>query len=149
MIVVLQRVKSASVSIRGEVVGEIGRGLMLLVGIAEDDKEEDVEFVADKCAHLRIFPDEQGKMNRSLLDVHGAVLAISQFTLLGDTRKGRRPSFIEAASPEKGNKLYQYFIKCLGMHKINVETGVFGAMMEVSLINDGPVTFVVKSKKDR
>jgi D-tyrosyl-tRNA(Tyr) deacylase len=147
MIVVLQRVKTASVHVKKEVVGEIGRGILLLIGIAGTDEKEDVKFVADKCVQLRIFPDEQDKMNRSVLDVEGAVLAISQFTLLGNTRKGCRPSFIEAASPEKGNKLYQYFIECLRKYEIQVESGVFGAMMEVALINDGPVTLVVESKK--
>jgi D-tyrosyl-tRNA(Tyr) deacylase len=149
MIVVLQRVKSASVCVEGKNVGAISKGLLLLIGIACSDKKEDVEYVADKCVNLRIFPDEQGKMNRSLIDMSGAVLAISQFTLLGDSTKGRRPSFIEAAAPEKGNELYQYLIDCIRKYRIQVETGVFGAMMDVSLINDGPVTLIVESKKNR
>jgi D-tyrosyl-tRNA(Tyr) deacylase len=149
MIVVVQRVKSAAGYVEGKKVGAIHNGLLLLIGVACSDNKEDVEFVADKCVHLRIFPDEQGKMNRSLIEVRGAVLAISQFTLLGDTRKGRRPSFIEAAAPDKGNELYQYFIICLRKFGVQVETGVFGAMMDVSLINDGPVTLIVESKKSR
>ena len=104
MKVVVQRVKKASVSVNGQIVGQIGKGLMLLIGVAQQDTEADIEFVADKCVNLRIFEDEQGKMNRSLLEVGGEILAISQFTLLGDTRKGRRPSFIQAAEPQKGNE---------------------------------------------
>jgi D-tyrosyl-tRNA(Tyr) deacylase len=147
MIVVVQRVKSASVRVEENVVGAINRGLLLLVGIACTDEKEDVEYVAEKCIHLRIFPDEQGKMNRSLIEAGGAVLVISQFTLLGNTTKGRRPSFIEAADPEKGHALYHYFIDCIHTYGIQIETGVFGAMMDVSLINDGPVTLIVESKK--
>ena len=149
MIVVLQRVISASVRIDGKITGKIDRGLLLLIAVAENDTENDMEFVADKCVHLRIFPDSQGKMNRSLLDVQGAILAISQFTLLGDTRKGRRPSFVQAASPEKGKILYDYFVQCLRTYTLQVETGIFGAMMQVSLINDGPVTLIVESKQGR
>jgi D-tyrosyl-tRNA(Tyr) deacylase len=130
MIVVLQRVKSASVTVDGKTVGAIDHGLLLLIGIAQNDDKHDVEYVADKCVHMRIFSDVQGKMNRSLLDVKGAVLAISQFTLLGDSRKGRRPSFIEAADPEKGNDLYRFFVNCLRKHAITVETGIFGAMIQ-------------------
>ena len=147
MIVVVQRVHSASVTVNNQTVGKIGNGLLLLVGIATTDREEDIEFVANKCAQLRIFQDDQGKLNRSVLDVKGSILAISQFTLLGDTRKGRRPSFIAAADPEKGKRLYDYFIKCLRAQGLHVETGIFGAMMDVSLINAGPVTLIVESKK--
>ena len=147
MIVVIQRVHSATVTIDDQIVGEIGNGLVLLAGIAATDIEEDIEFVANKCAQLRIFQDDQGKLNRSVLDVKGEILAISQFTLLGDTRKGRRPSFITAAGPEKGKKLYDYFIECLRVLQLHVETGIFGAMMDVSLVNAGPVTLIVESKK--
>jgi len=144
--VVVQRVKKASVSVNGQIVGQIGKGLMLLIGVAQQDTEADIEFVADKCVNLRIFEDEQGKMNRSLLEVGGEILAISQFTLLGDTRKGRRPSFIQAAEPQKGNEFYQKFIERLRSHGVKVETGIFGAMMDVELLNYGPVTLIVESK---
>ncbi|NOX90610.1 MAG: D-tyrosyl-tRNA(Tyr) deacylase [Calditrichaeota bacterium] len=146
MKVVVQRVKHASVSVDGKVVGKIDKGLMLLIGVAESDREEDIEFVADKCVNLRIFEDEEGKMNRSLLETGGEILAISQFTLLGDTRKGRRPSFINAADPEKGNAFYEKFIERLRSHGIKVQTGIFGAMMDVELLNYGPVTIIVESK---
>jgi len=146
MRVVVQRVSEARVTVEGIVIGEIGRGLMLLIGIAETDTEEDVHFVAEKCVNLRIFEDEAGKLNRSLLDVQGEVLAISQFTLLGDTRYGRRPSFIAAARPEKGEVYYQKFVKLLESHHLKVACGKFGAMMDVALINQGPVTLVVDSK---
>ncbi|MCD6374177.1 MAG: D-tyrosyl-tRNA(Tyr) deacylase [Caldisericaceae bacterium] len=146
MKVVVQRVKKASVSVNGQIVGQIGKGLMLLIGVAQQDTEADIEFVADKCVNLRIFEDEQGKMNRSLLEVGGEILAISQFTLLGDTRKGRRPSFIQAAEPQKGNEFYQKFIERLRSHGVKVETGIFGAMMDVELLNYGPVTLIVESK---
>jgi D-tyrosyl-tRNA(Tyr) deacylase len=140
-------VSTASVKVNGRVVGEISNGLLLLVGVAASDKEEDVEFTANKCAMLRIFQDDQGKLNRSIIDEQGEILAISQFTLLGDTRKGRRPSFIAAADQEKGEILYEYFIECLRNQGIHVETGVFGAMMDVSLVNVGPVTLIGESKK--
>lgn len=147
MKVVLQRVAEASVKVDGRIVGEIGKGLLLLIGIEETDSGEDVDFVANKCVNLRIFEDEQNKMNRSLLDINGAILAISQFTLLGDTRKGRRPSFIKAANPEKGRALYERFVEKLREEKIRVETGIFGTMMDVSLVNYGPVTIIVESKQ--
>jgi D-tyrosyl-tRNA(Tyr) deacylase len=146
MKVVAQRVHSAFVETEGKIVGKIGKGLVLLIGVAESDAENDVEFVSNKCAHLRIFQDDQGKMNRSVIEEHGEVLAVSQFTLLGDTRRGRRPSFINAANPEKGERLYEYFINVLRMNGLHVETGVFGAMMDVHLINNGPVTIIVESK---
>jgi len=146
MKVVAQRVHSASVEVEGKVVGKIGKGLVLLIGVAETDTESDVEFVSNKCAHLRIFQDEQGKMNRSVIEENGEVLAISQFTLLGDTRRGRRPSFITAANPGKGERLYEHFINILRMNGLHVETGIFGAMMNVHLINTGPVTIIVESK---
>lgn len=143
---VVQRVSSASVKVEGKEVGRIARGLVLLIGIAETDTEPDIEFVANKCSELRIFQDENDKMNRSLVDVGGAVLSISQFTLLGETKKGRRPSFIKAAHPEKAEKFYDIFNQLLINKGIYVETGIFGAMMDVSLTNDGPVTLIVDSK---
>lgn len=146
MKVVLQRVSQASVTIDGKKVGEIGKGFCLLIGIAEDDRSENVEFVADKCVNLRIFEDEEGKMNRSLLDVGGAVLAISQFTLLGNCEKGRRPSFIKAANPQKGEAFYNDFINRLKSHHVKVECGRFGALMDVRLTNYGPVTMILESK---
>ncbi len=146
MKVVLQRVSRAEVRVEGKVVGSIGHGLLLLVGIAREDTEADIAFVAEKCVHLRIFADEDGKMNRSLPDVNGEILAVSQFTLLGDTRKGRRPSFIHAAEPEKGKTLYDLFVEKLRSYSVPVHCGIFGAMMDVELINDGPVTLIVESK---
>ncbi len=146
MRVVVQRVSKACVKVDGAVVGQIGNGLVLLIGVAKEDTLSDIEFAANKCANLRIFEDSQDKMNRSLREVGGEVLAISQFTLLGDTRKGRRPSFINAADPEKGNMLYEYFIECLKQEGIHVEKGIFGAMMDVDLTNRGPVTLIVESK---
>ncbi len=147
MRVVVQRVSAARVDIKGETVGEIGNGLVLLIGVGRDDTRADVEFVATKCANMRIFEDNQEKMNKSLMEIGGEVLAISQFTLLGDTRKGRRPSFIDAADPDKGNELYEYFIDCLKQDGIRVEKGIFGAMMDVKLVNRGPVTLIVESKR--
>jgi D-tyrosyl-tRNA(Tyr) deacylase len=147
MRVVAQRVSQAQVTVAGKTVGEIGRGLVLLIGVAESDEEADVDFVADKCVNLRIFEDEAGKMNRSLQDAGGAILAISQFTLLGDTRYGRRPSFIAAARPEKGQAFYEKFIARLRLYNISVQCGIFGAMMDVHLVNQGPVTLIVDSKK--
>ena len=147
MKVVVQRVKSASVRVNDTTVGKIGPGLLLLVGVAEDDRDEDVAYSAGKCAQLRIFNDHEGKMNRSVSDAGGAILAVSQFTLLGDIRRGRRPSFIYAAGPEKGERLYEKFIAQLKEFGIHVETGIFGAMMDVELINDGPVTLIVDSRE--
>jgi D-tyrosyl-tRNA(Tyr) deacylase len=144
--VVAQRVHSASVTVDGKEVGKIGNGLVLLIGVAENDRESDVEFVANKCSELRIFQDENGKMNRSLLDIGGEILSISQFTLLGDASKGRRPSFIKAANPEKAEKFYEIFNQILKNKGIHVETGIFGAMMDVNLTNAGPVTLIVDSK---
>lgn len=147
MKVILQRVQHASVTVDGRIVGKIGRGIMLLIGVAETDTISDVDFVADKCVNLRIFEDEDGKMNRSVLDEGGDILAISQFTLLGNTRKGRRPSFIEAANPEKGRALYERFIEQLKNSGLNVECGIFGAMMDVDLLNYGPVTIILESRE--
>lgn len=142
----LQRVSEASVKVNGKITGRIGKGLLLLIGIAESDQIKDIDFVADKCVNLRIFEDDENKMNKSLLDVGGEILAISQFTLLGDTKKGRRPSFIEAAEPEKGKLFYNKFIERLRYYNIKVECGIFGAMMNVELTNYGPVTLMVESK---
>ncbi|NLG19214.1 MAG: D-tyrosyl-tRNA(Tyr) deacylase [Fibrobacter sp.] len=144
MKIVLQRVSRSSVKVNGSIVGSINRGIMLLLGVHKDDTPEKADFLAQKCADLRIFPDQDGKMNLSLKDIDGEALVISQFTLLGDCSKGRRPSFIDAAPPEKGNRLYTYFVNRLKTHLRKVETGVFGAMMEVELVNDGPVTFVLE-----
>lgn len=146
MRVVVQRSKAANVAVKDEVVGEISRGLVLLVGITHTDTYEDIQYVADKIANLRIFEDDTGKMNLSLLDVNGEILSVSQFTLYGDCRKGRRPNFMEAAKPEIANNLYKKFNEELRTKGIKVETGQFGEMMDVSLINDGPVTLIVESK---
>ena len=146
MKVVVQRVSGASVRINGDSVAKIGAGLLLLIGVDTNDTKEDVLWAADKCVNLRIFNDSEGKMNRSLLETGGSILAVSQFTLLGNTKKGRRPSFINAAGPEKGKKLYNYFVEQLKSFNVTVECGVFGAMMEVELINDGPVTLLIDSR---
>ncbi|NQT69288.1 MAG: D-tyrosyl-tRNA(Tyr) deacylase [Desulfobacteraceae bacterium] len=143
---VIQRVKSSSVTVGDETVGKIGSGLLVLLGVAEPDQSADADFLAKKIVNLRIFEDEQGKMNRSLIDIGGEMLVVSQFTLLGDCRKGRRPSFIDAAGPDKANELYEYFVAQLRKTGVHVATGRFGAMMEVSLINDGPVTLILESK---
>ena len=144
MRVVLQRVSRASVRVDGKVEGEIGRGLMLLLGVHQEDTEQSAEFLAAKCAELRIFPDEQGKMNLSAKEIGGAALVVSQFTLYGDCHKGRRPNFMAAAGPEKATALYEHFVQVLRGHLERVETGVFGAMMEVELVNDGPVTLILE-----
>jgi D-tyrosyl-tRNA(Tyr) deacylase len=144
--VVVQRVHSAAVRIDGNDVAKIEQGLLLLVGVAETDALPDVEFVANKCAELRIFQDEQNKMNRSVREVGGEILSVSQFTLLGDTRKGRRPSFITAANPAKAEEYYNYFNQVLSRLGLPVQTGIFGAMMDVELINAGPVTLIIESK---
>jgi D-tyrosyl-tRNA(Tyr) deacylase len=144
MRVVLQRVSRASVSINGATTASIGKGIVLLVGVHRDDTAEAAGFLAAKCADLRIFPDGDGKMNLPLNDVNGGALVVSQFTLLGDCGSGRRPSFIDAAPPEKGRALYEFFVAELRKRVSTVETGVFGAMMEVELVNDGPVTLVLE-----
>ncbi|MDE3839728.1 D-tyrosyl-tRNA(Tyr) deacylase [Bacillus methanolicus] len=146
MRVVLQRSKEAKVTVDGNIVGEISKGLVLLVGVTHHDKEEDAKFLADKIANLRVFEDENGKMNLSLLDVGGEILSVSQFTLYGDCRKGRRPNFMEAAKPEQALNIYEAFNAFLREKGLKVETGKFGAMMDVQLINDGPVTLIVESK---
>lgn len=145
MRVVVQRSKEASVTVAGEIVGQIKHGLVLLVGVTHTDTEKDVEFVAEKVAHLRIFEDEEEKMNRSVLDTGGEILSISQFTLYGDCRKGRRPNFMAAARPEQAEPLYNLFNQKLREKGLRVETGRFGQMMDVNLLNHGPVTLIVES----
>jgi D-tyrosyl-tRNA(Tyr) deacylase len=143
---VIQRVKESSVTIENDIVGKIEAGLMVLLGVARHDCIGDADYLVDKIVHLRIFEDENGKMNRSLLETDGQMLVISQFTLLADCRRGRRPSFIQAAEPDKADELYAYFIEKVRQKGILVETGRFRAMMAVALINDGPVTIIVESK---
>lgn len=147
MRLVVRRVTNASVKVEEEITGAINEGYMVLVGVTHEDTEEDVLYLAEKLAHLRIFEDENGKMNRSLLDIKGSVLSVSQFTLYGDTRKGRRPNFMKAAKPDAANSLYECFNKTLREKGIHVETGRFGAMMDVSLTNSGPVTILMDSKE--
>lgn len=149
MKVVIQRVSSARVEVAQEIVGEIENGLMLLVGIAEADEKQDAEWLAQKILNLRIFSDADGKMNLSLCDTAGAILCISQFTLLADYKKGNRPSFINAAQPEKAIPLFEYFKELLAKGGARVESGIFGADMQVSLTNDGPVTIVMDSATKR
>jgi len=144
MKIVLQRVKEASVEVGGKVVGKIGQGICLLVGIEKGDSEQDVQYLANKAVELRIFPDRDGRMNLSLQEIQGEVLAVSQFTLAGSVRKGRRPSFDKAEVPDKAEKLFNYFVDTIKQRGIKVETGVFQAMMDVRLINDGPVTFILQ-----
>ena len=147
MIAVLQRVSEAKVTVGERITGEIDTGLVILLGVAKGDTEKDADFLADRIAGFRIFNDAEGKMNRSIRDVTGTALVISQFTLAGDWRKGRRPSFTTAAPPEEGEQLYGYFCQQLRALKVPVETGEFGAMMDVHLVNDGPVTFVMDSRE--
>lgn len=146
---VLQRVTSASVEVEGTIVGHIRQGLMVLLGVSKGDDESDIRYMIDKIRSLRIFSDEQGKMNRSLTDVGGAVLLVSQFTLLGRTTNGRRPSFDEAAPPELAKGLYEQVASGLRESGTVVETGIFAAHMQVALVNDGPVTFVLDSREVR
>ena len=143
---VVQRAKSSEVTVAGECVGRIGAGLMVLLGVAREDTPRDADYLAAKIAHLRIFEDDDGKMNRSLVDSGGAMLVVSQFTLLGDCRKGRRPSFVNAAPPDSGEALYAHFIEKVRELGVTVQTGRFGAHMSVALVNDGPVTLVVDSQ---
>ncbi|TFE30734.1 D-aminoacyl-tRNA deacylase [Cohnella luojiensis] len=146
MKVVLQRVSEARVTVDDHVVGEIGAGLMLLIGVGQEDTEQDLVWMADKLAGLRIFEDEAGKMNLSVEDVKGAILSVSQFTLYGDCRKGKRPNFMGAARPEQAVSFYEQFNERLRSRGLRVETGRFGAMMDVSLVNDGPVTLILDSR---
>lgn len=147
MRVVLQRVKDAHVTVAHEVIGKIDHGLVLLVGITHDDTIEDLKYMVNKVINLRIFEDDQGKMNLSLKDVNGSILSVSQFTLYGDTRKGRRPSFVKAAPPEVAKELYETFNELIRTEGVHVETGEFGAMMQVELTNDGPVTLMIDTDK--
>ncbi|MBM7644686.1 D-tyrosyl-tRNA(Tyr) deacylase [Scopulibacillus daqui] len=147
MKVVVQRAKNAAVLVDGEPVGQIDKGLLLLVGIKHDDTIDDLKYAADKIAGLRIFEDQEGKMNFSVQDVQGDILSVSQFTLYGDVSKGRRPNFMEAAKPDQAEKLYNQFNDILKEKGLRVETGRFGAMMDVSFTNDGPVTLIVESKQ--
>lgn len=146
MIAVVQRSKEASVTVEDKIIGRITHGLVILLGVFKNDNAADAAFLADKIAGLRIFGDDQQKMNLSIRDIGGQALVISQFTLCGDWRKGRRPSFTEAADPQTGRQLYEEFIACLQKNSVPTEQGIFGAMMEVALINAGPVTFVLDSK---
>jgi D-aminoacyl-tRNA deacylase len=144
---VVERVSQASVKVGDEIAGEIGRGLLVLLGVTREDTEADADYLAEKIAGLRIFEDDAGKMNLSVMDVGGALLAVSQFTLLGDVRRGKRPSFDAAAPPEGARELYEYFVGRVRKAGLRCETGRFQEMMEVELINSGPVTILVDSKK--
>lgn len=144
---VIQRVLEASVQVDEVAVARIGKGILIFLGVGPDDEMEDVRYLANKAVLLRIFPDEQDKMNHSVKDVQGSVLVVSQFTLYGDCRKGRRPSYAGAAHPEKALKLYEAYVEELRRHELRVETGKFQEMMQVRLVNDGPVTLLLDSKK--
>ncbi len=144
---VVQRVTQAGVTVAGETIGQIGQGFMVLIGVSVQDGDKDVRYMADKVPNLRIFEDDEGKMNRSLKDVGGEILAVSQFTLYGDARGGRRPSFTEAARPEAANELYEKLVEAWRAQGVHVETGRFRADMQVSLVNDGPVTLLLDSTK--
>ncbi len=144
---IIQRVTRARVTVASRVAGEIQTGVLILLGVGRADTSESAEYLAEKIANLRIFADDAGKMNRSLVEIGGSALVVSQFTLYGDTRGGRRPSYIQAASPEDANRPYEEFVRCLRLFDVPVETGVFQAHMEVELINDGPVTILLDSEK--
>lgn len=145
---VVQRVKEAHVDVDEHTVGRIGQGLLVLLGIGQDDGEEEIRYIADKSIHLRIFEDEDGKMNLSLKDVKGSLLVVSQFTLYGDARKGRRPSFTSSASPDRANALYEKFLAYCKEQGVHTEAGIFQADMKVHLVNDGPVTILLDSEKN-
>jgi len=145
---VVQRVKKSSVTVEDKITGKIGQGLMVLIGVEDGDSEKDADYIADKICGLRIFEDEQGKMNLSIEDIRGEILAVSQFTLLADARKGRRPSFTKAADPDEANALYRKVIDKISSKNINVEEGVFQAEMMVEIHNDGPVTILLDSNKN-
>ena len=144
---VVQRVSRAKVTVDGEITGEIGRGLLVLLGVAATDDEKGADYLVERIVNLRIFEDSDDKMNLSLIDTKGAMLVVSQFTLYGDTRRGRRPSFIDAAPPAQANQLYRYFVERSRQHVPKVATGRFQAMMDVELVNDGPVTIMLDSEK--
>lgn len=144
---VLQRVKEASVRVEDATVGRIGHGLLVLLGVGQGDTEADAEYLAEKTLNLRIFADEAGQMNRSVLDTRGGILVVSQFTLFGDARRGRRPGYSDAAAPEEANRLYEHFVARLRPSGLAVETGVFRALMDVALVNEGPVTLLLDSGK--
>ena len=146
MIAVIQRCSRGKVMVSEKVVGEIDNGLVILLGVQKGDTEKDADFLVNKISGLRIFSDENDKMNLSIKDVNGSALVISQFTLCGDTKKGRRPSFIKAAPPEDGNRLYEYFMSEMKKDGVPIECGEFGVMMDVALVNNGPVTFILNSK---
>ena len=146
MIAVIQRCSQGKVTVSDKVVGKISHGLVIFLGVQKNDTENDAEFLVNKICGLRIFNDENDKMNLSIKDVNGSALVISQFTLCGDTKKGRRPSFIKAATPDDGNRLYEYFMSEMKKSGVPIESGEFGAMMDVELVNNGPVTFVLNSK---
>ncbi|MEW6536039.1 MAG: D-aminoacyl-tRNA deacylase [Candidatus Auribacterota bacterium] len=143
---IIQRVKNASVVVDGDTVGSVKKGLLLFLGIGINDSRSDAEYLSNKIVQLRVFEDPHGKMNMSLKDINGELLVISQFTLYGDCSKGRRPSFTDAMLPHEAEELYNYFVDLLKNHCHNVQTGIFGAHMDVALINDGPVTFIIESK---
>jgi D-tyrosyl-tRNA(Tyr) deacylase len=144
---VVQRVRNASVEVSGEIVANIGNGLLVLIGVGQDDDRADADYLAEKIINLRIFTDADGKMNHSILETGGSAIVVSQFTLYGDVRRGRRPSYSDAASPEKGKELYEYFVNRVRTSGVEVETGIFQATMLVSLTNEGPVTILLDSKK--
>ena len=144
---VVQRVSEASVAVNGETVGAVGPGLMVLIGVSTEDTDADLKYMTEKVPNLRIFDDENGVMNRSVLDVGGGILAVSQFTLYGDARGGRRPSYIRAAKPEEANTMYERLVEAWRAKGIHVETGIFRTDMKVSLVNDGPVTILLDSEK--
>jgi D-tyrosyl-tRNA(Tyr) deacylase len=144
---IVQRVKESKVEVKGRIVGSIGLGVLVFLGVGQDDSEKDCDYLANKIANLRIFPDEDGLMNLSLIDIDGAALVVSQFTLWGDCRKGRRPSFAKAGPPEKASELYEHFVGLLKEKGLQVATGKFQEMMAVYLVNDGPVTLMLDSEK--
>ena len=143
---VIQRVKKSSVTVNDKITGKISSGLLVLLGVSREDEIRDADYLADKITNLRIFEDENAKMNHSLLETGGEMLVVSQFTLIGDCRKGRRPSFTKAAGPDKAKQLYEYFVSQVKLKGVKVKTGQFRAVMDVSLINDGPVTLIVESQ---
>lgn len=144
---VIQRIRESSVKVEGQIIGRTGVGLLVLLGVAQNDGPADADYLVNKITHLRIFEDENGKLNRSLLEIGGEMMVVSQFTLLADCRKGRRPSFVDAAEPELAADLYEYFVEQVRSQGIHVATGRFKAMMEVALINAGPVTIILESQR--